>query len=366
MYTNLKAYLAIVVFSLCAIGALALDFSNSKWVWSNNVDGSGLVPPSSSALRRTWCPPAGKTPTTANIMMTADDAYIFYVNGIQIGTGNSWQVVNIFCGHVNLASAGCTVFAINATNSPSSSSSTDHNPAGVLAAMQIFYVDGTSDFLFTDNSWLGITPVPAGFQQEGFNDKSWAPVVPVASYGGGQWGAIGNIFFPPPTCPSLAFTDASWIWANELNQGSAPVGTRAFRKTFTLPPGQTTSHVTVVMDADNGYVLAVQGLRLGSSDNWAVGGLTYSIDLGAPVSAVLVSVVATNTVVGPAGLIAAVLLTTGSGAVIPFFTDNTWKYFLGNPVGSQLVGFDDSQWPTAIIEGPYGTAPWGNLPIPGT
>ncbi|KDR73926.1 hypothetical protein GALMADRAFT_141692 [Galerina marginata CBS 339.88] len=360
MYT--KAYLTIVIFSLCAIEALALDFSKSQWVWTNNVDGNGNVPPSSSAFRRTWCPPAGKTPSTANIILTADNAYIFYVNGLQIGTGDNWQQANIFCGNVNLAPASCTTFAINATNFPPQPVG-DPNPAGILAAMQIFYVDGTSDFLFTDNSWLGITPVPAGFQQPGFNDKSWSPVLPEAFYGGGVWGT--GVTIPPPTCPSLAFTDAFWIWTNEVNQGNAPAASRAFRKTFTLPPGQTTSFVTIIMDVDNEYELAVQGLRSGFSDTWQDGGLTYSINLGAPVSEVLVAVIATNDAFGPAGLIATVLLTTESGAVIPFVTDNTWKYFLGNPQGFQLIGFDDSQWPTAIIQGPYGIAPWGNLLIPG-
>ena len=43
-------------------------------------------------------------------------------------------------------------------------------------------------------------------------------------------------------------------------------------------------------------------------------------------------------------------------------TDGTWKALAGTPAsppaGWNTIGFDDSSWPTAIVQGPYGISPW--------
>ncbi|KAF9541983.1 hypothetical protein CPC08DRAFT_770510 [Agrocybe pediades] len=49
--------------------------------------------------------------------------------------------------------------------------------------------------------------------------------------------------------------DANWIWTNEVRGGNAPLGTRAFRKTFTLLAGQFATAATIYMDADNEFTL---------------------------------------------------------------------------------------------------------------
>lgn len=44
-------------------------------------------------------------------------------------------------------------------------------------------------------------------------------------------------------------------------------------------------------------------------------------------------------------------------------TDGTWKLTMNAPVGWEAVGFNDSAWQSAVVEGPHGTTlPWGGSP----
>ncbi|KAF9537833.1 hypothetical protein CPC08DRAFT_771225 [Agrocybe pediades] len=152
---------------------------------------------------------------------------------------------------------------------------------------------------------------------------------------------------------------------------NAPLGTRAFRKTITLPACQLATSATIYMDADNEFTLYVQGKIVGSGTNWEIP-QKFIVNLPPDSSSQVITIaVFTRNDDGPtspAGLIAAVDLTvqnTDCGSAGPsFVTDGTWKFNVGTPVGFQQVGYDDSAWPAAIVEGKYGVSPWGGVPVP--
>ncbi|KAJ6599588.1 hypothetical protein B0H10DRAFT_2231241 [Mycena sp. CBHHK59/15] len=111
-------------------------------IWS--ADMVATAPTAHRAFRKTFSPPQGKTATLADIIITADDSYILYVNGIQ-------PCLN--------------VFAVDAGNNA--------GPAGLLATVQVTYSDGGTATLGTDASWRvdpGMTP---GFEQLSFDDNGW-------------------------------------------------------------------------------------------------------------------------------------------------------------------------------------------------
>ncbi len=68
---------------------------------------------------------------------------------------------------------------------------------------------------------------------------------------------------PPP--PSLSGAD--WIWYPEGQAGGAsfPAETRYFRDTIDVPSGDTIKQAQVVMTADDGYTLYVNGTEVGQS-----------------------------------------------------------------------------------------------------
>ncbi|KAF9552491.1 hypothetical protein CPC08DRAFT_607616, partial [Agrocybe pediades] len=330
----------------------------SKWIWTSEGGTDLQKQPGSRAFRRDYYPPLGKSALSADILIVGDDGYTLYLNGKQIGVGQSWSVAQAYC--VRLAPS-CNVFAVNVTNG-----SNVPNPAGLLAAIQIKYTDGFVETVVTDSSWHVNTNVPAGFQEVGFDDSTWPAATVEANYGASPWGLISTP--PSAASPRLSLTDANWIWTNEVSGGNAPIGNRAFRKTITLPAGQRATSATITLTADNWYTLYVQGKVVGTGFDFRAA-QKYVVDILPYSEEVTIAVWALNGngPTSPAGLIAEVDLTMEDcecGSVLSLVTDGSWKYNLGTPVGFEQVGYDDSAWPAAVVEGKYGMQPWGNVVVP--
>ncbi|KAJ7243386.1 hypothetical protein B0H12DRAFT_1236424 [Mycena haematopus] len=334
-------------------GVAALDFGASQWIWTDEISG-GNAPIGSRAFRKDFAPPLGKTPVQANIIITVDNGLTLYVNGDQIGTGSDFRYAEAFC----VALQPClNVFAVTGVNTG--------GPAGLLAAIQITYSDGSTSTIVSDTTWRASTTVPTGYEQLSFDDNSWTPAITQGAYGIAPWGQISipSTSAPPPV---LSLTNANWIWTNEVVNGNAPPGSRAFRRIYTPPAGQTATAATIIIVADNAYTLYVNGVPIGTGTDFHVA-QKYTVNLASAPN-VLFAVQATNAdiVNNPAGLLAAIEITTAecnctSGALI--VTDGSWKSSTGTPIGFELPGFNDSSWPAATVEGAYGVAPWGNVTI---
>ncbi|KAJ7704619.1 lectin [Mycena metata] len=337
-------------------GVTGLDFGSSQWIWTDELSTpGGIAPIGARAFRKDFVPPLGKIPVQADIIITVDDAITLYVNGVLVGTGGDYQYAERFC----VALRPClNVFAVTAVN--------DARSAGLLAAIQITYSDGTTSTIISDTTWRFSTTVPNGYEQLSFDDNSWTPAIAEGVYGVGiaPWGPIAI----PSTPPVLSLTNANWIWTNEVVNGVAPVGSRAFRYTYTPPTGQVATSATMIIIADNEYSVYANGVLIGSASNFQVA-QQYTINF-TPAPNVVFAVNATN--VGPAnnpaGLLVAIEINSAnsecnctSGAYLR--TDETWKSNTGTPIGFELPSFNDSSWPAATLEGVYGVAPWGIVPV---
>ena len=124
---------------------------------------------------------------------------------------------------------------------------------------------------------------------------------------------------------------------------------------------------TIIIDADNGYTLYINGNEIGSGDNWPQAQRwTFTLE---PTDSIVLAITATNTG-GPAGFIVAVVFdayycdcSSNLFKVTDGTPDGTWRFNLGVPDGFQQPDYDDSNWASTIVEGPYGVAPWGAVPI---
>jgi hypothetical protein len=125
---------------------------------------------------------------------------------------------------------------------------------------------------------------------------------------------------------------------------------------------------TISIDADNGYTLYVNGKQIRSAGDWTQA-QHWTFTLDSPSDNIVLVVAATNTT-GPAGFIVAAAFnayycdcTSTLVKVTDGTPDGTWKFNLAVPAGFEQPGYDDFNWPTTIVKGPYGVAPWGNGPI---
>jgi len=164
--------------------------------------------------------------------------------------------------------------------------------------------------------------------------------------------------------PGPAFQTAGleWIWYPEGNPASsAPVGTRLFRRTFTLP-ATAIDHALALVTVDDVYEIYVNGVQVGSGSDWQI---VQSIDLGGHLTAGpnTIAVLATNNG-SPAGVLAQLQVAFTDGTATTLSTDATWKTWNGDPPsGWQSPGFADAAWPAAMVAAPLGSGPWGTPAI---
>lgn len=171
-----------------------------------------------------------------------------------------------------------------------------------------------------------------------------------------------------PAAPAASLRGCSWVWHGEPDaRGRYPAGTtRYFRKRFSLPSGSAIEGAEVLMTADNGFRLLVNGREALAGTAWES---TWRADVGGllvPGENAL-AVVATNGGASPneAGLIGrlTVRLRGAPDAVEP--VDGSWRSSEAEAPGWDGAAFDDSSWATVRVLGPFGTAPWGSVaPVP--
>ena len=156
---------------------------------------------------------------------------------------------------------------------------------------------------------------------------------------------------------------ASWIWG-DMQQDICE-----FRRDFTL--GEAPSAASVLITADNGYELYVNGILVG-----------YDIGPGAEVWGsleqwnVLEHLTPGQNALGirgicmggSRGVVAALRVDTEGAEPLALMTDTSWQSSSeGDPAEYSLPGYGEAgQWTSATALGPMGMAPWGALEYAGS
>ncbi|MEU6536952.1 family 78 glycoside hydrolase catalytic domain [Streptomyces sp. NPDC047000] len=163
-------------------------------------------------------------------------------------------------------------------------------------------------------------------------------------------------FVGQPAAPDLS--GASWIWYPEGDPASGvPVGTRYFRRTFTLSGAP--SAASLVVTGDDTADVWVNGSLVSTSprvtDSWksaALVDVTGRLTAGSNT----IAIACTNTTQSPASVIAKLVVTGGPTLV----TDAAWKAGQDEQQDWQQDGFDDGAWPAARAVAQYGGGQWGS------
>ncbi|KAG6919336.1 hypothetical protein DXG01_006882 [Tephrocybe rancida] len=156
------------------------SLQSAKWIWTNELTGPGSsVPIGARAFRKTATLPNGKLAAQAKILIATDNAYTLYVNGLLVGSGQSFTVADRYV--VNFPPTSRVVIAVYARN--------EGGPAGVFAAVDLVSCDCSDDvYLVTDGSWKYNTGTPAGFIDPNYDDSAWPLAVTEGGFGASPWG----------------------------------------------------------------------------------------------------------------------------------------------------------------------------------
>ncbi|KAJ7205537.1 hypothetical protein GGX14DRAFT_568872 [Mycena pura] len=363
-FTNLSAIFsifAVVAATSLARGATnALSFTSSKWIWTSTTTANAAV-----ILRKDFTPPLGKSLIAAEILIAADDQFSLYVNNELVGSAaNANGFAQTFC--VDLQPS-YNVFAVNASTSASSN-------GAIIATLLLTYSDGmTTSTVVSDCSWR-VSPaagLPSNWAGLDFDDTAWSTATVAGAFGAQPWGQVAI----PSGGSTLTLAGTQWVWTNIVAPGgqALPISTRAFRRTITLPSGQSAAGANILITADDAYTLYVNGVQVGSGSSWEVA-QHYVVNFSSEPNEIVFAVLGNNTVDNsPAGIIVAAEInltpsgragSIGCSAGLFASTDTNWVSTKGTiPSGWEQPGFDDSAWPAVVDEAVYGTAVWGAVPV---
>ena len=168
------------------------------WIWFPEGDPKRDAPTEARYFRRVFTLPATSALRSATLAITADDRFTVWLNGQEIGSGANWSAFAVF----DLASAlrkGRNVLAVRAENLKAP---VPLNPAGLSAALDLDFTDGSRQTLRTDAQWQASRVESEGWRSLDFDEAGWSPSLVTASFGAPPWGSAGveDPLFAPQAC----------------------------------------------------------------------------------------------------------------------------------------------------------------------
>lgn len=167
---------------------LAPTFDGAKWIWYSRepMPLSQSFPSGVHCFRASWDLPATGSLTSAELILTADNLYTFWVNGKLGGAGhsnpNAWSKPKRFEVSTLLV-PGRNVLAVEAVN-------TVPGPAALLVKLVARLANGQQVVLTSNEGWKTLGEEVANWQQPGFADAKWQAAHVVGDYGIGPWGRV--------------------------------------------------------------------------------------------------------------------------------------------------------------------------------
>ncbi len=157
---------------------------------------------------------------------------------------------------------------------------------------------------------------------------------------------------------------AQWIWFAEGDPPiSAPAEARFFRRVVNLPPDRHVTKATILMTADDGFTLYLNGKRVSQSEghpNAVESELTAQLRPGVNVMAVA-AYNKPGPPQNPAGLVGVLRVELEGAEPLTVTTDAQWRCAKTEADGWRGSEFDDSRWTPAKSLGPFGMAPWASF-----
>jgi alpha-L-rhamnosidase len=359
----------------------------ANWIW-NTANANNNAPVGTIYLRKTFTVSDPSSISSAVLRVNADDGHTTYVNGTQVSSSpadveNGWQRSQV-SDIKSLLVPGANVIAIAATSAAPNASS-------VIAVAQL---DTTR--IVTDGTWKALPGTPAtppdGWNTINFDDSSWPAAIAQGPFGIAPWGTnlhavaapagvlraqlippikrTANIDpvkvtdLPGVNVPVPSYTGtptANWIWNTTGASNGAPQGNIFMRKTFTVADPSSIASAVLRVNADDGHKTYVNGTLVSSAPGTVTN--EWQTSQVNDIRSLLVAgtnVIATEGIAldtSPASVIAVAQLDTTR-----IVTDGSWKALAGTPAtppdGWNTINFDDSSWPAAIVQAPYGGGPW--------
>lgn len=158
-----------------------------SWIWYPEGDPATSAPVATRYFRRLVVVRADSPLVNATLLLTADDAYVAYINGNQAGQGQDWTIASSL-DITGLLTSGTNILAIAASNLGAVPT-----PAGLIGQLTLNYADSQQVVLQTDASWSSANLFQAGWNEPGFDDSSWTNALEMGPFGMDPWETSVNL-----------------------------------------------------------------------------------------------------------------------------------------------------------------------------
>jgi len=392
----------LILNSCVAVGAAEpqpLSFDGAKWIWFSQEPAPDpqQFPGGVCYFRAAVTLPEKAQVKSAELIITADNLYTFYLNGKPGGEGSAnpddWNQPKRF-DVASMLTPGRNLVAVAATN-------TVPGWAGLLVKLVVELADGQKSVLVSDGSWQCTDKEEKDWKEAGFTAKAWRGAYVVGDFGMAPWqrfevpavaeraGEVSGeaqkraqqtpvarrdpapatpVSPAPPASPAaqgpqLSFAGVRWIWyppPTNVTLQSFLGGTCYFRAPLVLPENAKIKSAEIIATADNLFTLYVNGKAAAESENWSQ---PKRIDLAGRLTPGRnsVAIEATNTAMGPAGLLVKLVVQMADGQSVTLASDAGWKCADEEAQKWETPEFDDKGWRAAHIVGEMGMAPWGQV-----
>ncbi len=160
--------------------------SGISWIWFPEGQPTVSVPVGTRYFRREFELPDPSRLSSARLIVAADNEYIAYLNGNELGRGASFKVAGCF-EVLDKLQPGRNVLAVavkNAGDAP--------NPAALTARLLLNPAQGEPQVLATDSQWLAADHPADGWERTDFDDIGWQMSQVIGPVGMPPWGEIGG------------------------------------------------------------------------------------------------------------------------------------------------------------------------------
>jgi len=175
------------------------NFSDmGSWIWETNILDRQTV-----RFWKSFEIPEGSAVRRARLRITADNEYILYLDGRELGRDAEWS--QLFEYDITpLLGPGPHVLAVEAYNSA--------REAGFMFGMQVGLTTGQVIRIKSDSSWLIVPNDLAGWEKKTEPDDSWRNATVESAFGSEPWGSLDFINLVPPLQPAFTpFWRTGWF-----------------------------------------------------------------------------------------------------------------------------------------------------------
>jgi two-component sensor histidine kinase len=179
------------------------DFGVGSWIWADRT-----FDQQTCRLWRAFEIPRAAVVKQARLRMTADNSFVLWIDGQEIGRGGEWRTLSEY-DVTSLLGPGTHVLAVEVFN--------DYAEAGMLLGLRIGFADGQALEIRSDAGWR-LAPTPErGWEKRKHPGDRWPAAKVIAAFGHAPWKY--DAAKPPPIRvrtsptppPALQFWQTAWF-----------------------------------------------------------------------------------------------------------------------------------------------------------